>query len=124
MKYAVDAIERRLQDLATPIETASSPGEIRYRRLAYELERAKQQALADKAIHDRENAQLAHWKKLATNDHRAAGNDPRLLIGAERSRDAYNNQKRVFDQALSRWSVSGARVERLRAEMEAVQGAP
>jgi hypothetical protein len=108
--------------MATRIDTATTVEERRCRRLEYELERAKQQALADKTVHERELNWLGHFKGIRDGDRQKANTDVRFDIGAARSIETVNNQQRVYDQALARWTVSGNRVKRLQREVDGARG--
>jgi hypothetical protein len=121
-RYAVDAVERSLQEMATRIDTATTVEERRCRRLEYELERAKQQALADKTVHERELKLLDYFKGIRDGDQQKANTDVRFDIGAARSIEMVKNQQRVIEQAHARWTVSGNRVKRLQREVEEARG--
>lgn len=122
VRYAVDAVEHSLQEMATRIDTATTVEERRCRRLEYELERAKQQALADKTVHDREFKWLDHFKRIRDGDRQKANTDVRFDIGSARSIETVNNQQRVTEEALARWTVSGNRMKRLQREVEGARG--
>ena len=122
VRYAVDAVERSLQEMATRIDTATTVEERRCRRLEYELERAKQQALADSTVHERELKLLDYFKRIRDGDQQKANTDVRFDIGAARSIEMVKNQQRVIEQARARWTVSGNRVKRLQREVEGARG--